>query len=242
MNQATTISTIIKSLKEAGIKDSEVIEEMVDHYLTEVESLTAQGISNQEATAKVVHLLQSSNLETLRSKSKPRWPFAIALMMLVALCYYYVISVTSETLIVETQSTVATLDTIPSGWPVACADARISSHFGMRFHPLARKKKLHKGIDFAVPTGTPILATGDGVVKDIGHKKKAGHYIILQHGSRYCTKYYHLSEITVEAGDTILRGDLIAKSGSSGMSMAPHLHYEIVDQSSAIDPMVFLES
>lgn len=104
---------------------------------------------------------------------------------------------------------------------------RISSNFNpKRRHPITRLIRPHNGTDFAVPTGTPIYAPGEGVVKRVVRHKYAGLYIELEHSYKYRTRYLHLSKSYVRKGQSIKRGQKIALSGNTGASTGPHLHYE----------------
>lgn len=129
---------------------------------------------------------------------------------------------------------------IPSIRPVA---GRLVSGFGLRMHPILKIKKLHTGLDFACPQGTPIYASGDGVVAFAGrHKNGYGIHININHGYGYVTKYGHMSELKVKKGQKIKRGDIIGYSGNTGLSKGPHLHYEIIKDGRKINPVDFFYS
>ena len=102
-----------------------------------------------------------------------------------------------------------------------------TSEFGMRVHPISKKKQLHRGIDIAAPMGTPVYAASSGVVRFADVNGGYGNMINIEHALGYITRYGQLSEIMVKEGQKVKRGDLIAKVGSSGMSTGPHLHFEI---------------
>lgn len=105
---------------------------------------------------------------------------------------------------------------------------RISSAFNpRRIHPVTGLVSPHNGTDFATPTGTPVLSTGDGVVTMVGNHPFAGRYIEIQHGGQYKTRYLHLNRILVSRGETVTRGQRIALSGNTGRSTGPHLHFEL---------------
>jgi murein DD-endopeptidase MepM/ murein hydrolase activator NlpD len=121
----------------------------------------------------------------------------------------------------------------------------ITSGFGMRRHPVLGIMKQHSGIDMVLPIGTPVYATADGVVDAAEVKGGYGRTITLKHPeSGYQTIYAHLSAFEVRAGQKVKRGDLIGKSGNSGMSTGPHLHYEVtsLDGTEKYDPMLFIIS
>ncbi len=115
------------------------------------------------------------------------------------------------------------------------------SGFGWRNHPIYHIKKFHKGIDFTSPKGTPIQATGNGVVKAIIIKKRGyGKHIIIDHGYGYETLYGHMSKILVKKGEKVVRGQTIGLVGSTGSSTAPHCHYEVHYKGKAINPIDFV--
>ncbi len=115
---------------------------------------------------------------------------------------------------------------------------RISSHFNpRRVHPVTGRVGPHNGTDFATPTGTKVLSTGDGIVSRIGNHPFAGRYVDIQHGGQYKTRYLHLQRILVRRGESISRGQTIALSGNTGRSTGPHLHFELHINGRLVDPM-----
>ncbi len=115
---------------------------------------------------------------------------------------------------------------------------RITSPFNLaRLHPITKRISPHRGVDFGMPVGTPIYATGDGVVTRVKNHPYAGKYIEIQHEGRYLTRYMHLSRITVKRGEKVKRGERIALSGNTGRSTGPHLHYEIHIKGRAVNPI-----
>jgi murein DD-endopeptidase MepM/ murein hydrolase activator NlpD len=133
------------------------------------------------------------------------------------------------------------LRSIPGIQPVKINDIkRISSYYGYRIDPIYKVKKFHSGIDFSAPTGTPIFATGDGVVKKIRHSRRGyGNTILIDHGYGYKTFYAHLSKILVKKGQKVKRGEKIGLVGNTGKSTAPHLHYEIIKNNRKINPIYY---
>ena len=115
----------------------------------------------------------------------------------------------------------------------------IGSRFGMRMHPILKIRKMHAGIDFVVNTGAPVYAPGNGKVVFIGRNGGYGLEIEIDHGFGYRTRYAHLSKALVKRGQKIKRGDLIAKTGNSGLSTGPHLHYEISHNGRKLNPSRF---
>ena len=117
--------------------------------------------------------------------------------------------------------------------------ARLSSNFGMRKHPISGFNKLHKGIDFAAPKGTPIYAGGNGVIEYAGRNGGYGKYIRIRHNNNYKTAYAHLSSFKkgIQKGKRVNQGDVIGYVGNTGNSTGPHLHYEIIYKNKQINPM-----
>ena len=116
--------------------------------------------------------------------------------------------------------------------------ARISSGYGMRHHPVLGYSKMHKGVDFAAPTGTPIYAAGDGVVERANRYGGYGNYIRLRHNGTYQTAYAHLSGFAkgIKAGARVRQGDVIGYVGTTGRSTGPHLHYEVLENGGQTNP------
>ncbi len=117
--------------------------------------------------------------------------------------------------------------------PVA---ARISSGFGWRRHPVLGFRRLHKGLDFAAPYGSPIRAASDGTVAYAGRNGGYGNFVKLNHGAGLATGYGHMSRIAVRPGTRVTRGDIIGYVGSTGLSTGPHLHYELWRNGAPINP------
>lgn len=116
------------------------------------------------------------------------------------------------------------------------------SGFGMRMHPVLRYRRMHEGVDFRAETGTPVYATGDGVISMSGRRGSYGLMLSIDHGHGYETRYAHLSSFAddIRQGVEVQRGDLIGYSGSTGMTQGPHLHYEVRINGEPVDPLNYL--
>ena len=116
--------------------------------------------------------------------------------------------------------------------------ARLSSGYGMRRHPILGYTKMHRGLDFAAPTGTPIYAAGDGVLEVVGRKGTYGKYVRIRHNSSYKTAYAHLSRFGkgLKKGTRVKQGQIIGYVGSTGRSTGPHLHYEVIQRGKQVNP------
>ena len=133
------------------------------------------------------------------------------------------------------------LSSIPSIQPVKSSDLRrMASGYGYRIDPFTKARRMHFGMDFSAKRGTPIYATGDGTVSRADSRAAGfGKHVRIDHGFGYVTIYAHMDRYLVVKGDKIKRGDLIGYVGSSGRSVAPHLHYEIVKDGVKIYPINF---
>ena len=129
----------------------------------------------------------------------------------------------------------------PAIQPIANKELhRLSSGFGQRIDPIYKIKKMHSGIDFSAPKGTPIYATGAGVVKEVAYKRAGyGKMIRIDHGYGYETLYAHLSKFNVKKGQSLTRGDQIGFVGNTGKSTSPHLHYEVHYKGIKLNPVHF---
>ena len=132
------------------------------------------------------------------------------------------------------------LTAIPAIQPVKNENLkRMASGYGMRMHPILKYRKMHNGMDFSAPTGSLVYATGDAVVKKAKRTTGFGNLVVLDHGFGYETYYAHLSEFKVRRGQKVKRGEIIAEVGSTGLSTAPHLHYEVHKNGKVVNPINF---
>jgi len=118
---------------------------------------------------------------------------------------------------------------------------RITSSFGYRIHPILKTRKLHTGIDIGVPANNTIVAANDGTVIHSNWLGGYGKAIMIDHGGNMVTLYGHNNTLLVAMGDKVKKGQTIAKSGSTGMSTGPHLHFEVRKDGNYIDPMPYLK-
>ena len=125
----------------------------------------------------------------------------------------------------------------PLGWPVA---GTISSPYGYRNHPVREERRFHTGVDLSVPSGSEVKATADGIVSFAGWTENSGIVVVVEHGHGFSTAYAHNRKALARVGQRIARGDVIAMSGSTGLSTGPHVHYEIWRDGRHADPAGFL--
>ena len=150
-----------------------------------------------------------------------------------------------DMLIIRGENKIEMLPCIPAIQPIVNRDLTlIASGYGHRIHPIYKIPKMHNGIDFSAPVGTPVYATGDGVVQVSSQSARGlGNQILIDHGYGYQTLYACMDELNVRRGQEVKRGDLIGTVGDTGLSVAPHLHYEVHLDGEPMNPInyFFLE-
>ena len=153
----------------------------------------------------------------------------------------YVQSQSFDELIAYAKEKEEMLSSIPAVQPVSNHDLkRTASGFGYRIHPIYKISKFHAGMDFTAPTGTDVYATGNGVVREVkSARRELGNHVIIDHGFGYQTVYGHLDRFNVREGQKVKRGDIIGFVGSTGLSTAPHLHYEVHVNGNAVNPALY---
>jgi len=151
----------------------------------------------------------------------------------------YIESVSQDQLIRLTLNRKDLYAAIPAIQPISNGHLfAIASGYGLRIHPVYKVLRKHKGIDFAAPTGTAVYATADGQVISRAERFDGyGKMVVIDHGFGYVTRYAHLQDFKVRVGQNIKRGEQIGYVGSTGLSTAPHLHYEILVNGTQIDPV-----
>jgi len=230
LQQVERIEKAINERRGASVLKSELL----DHICTSVEAYMADGHSFEAAL--MVSLSGFGNDEIRKVSRQVVWTHKYYhlkrqpltwLTPVMAICLLFVVV------------SVGAKDR-PDRKPTA-ADFRISSGFGNRMHPILKELKMHRGVDIAIPVGTSIVATASGVVGKIENMGKQGYglHITLKHEDGYETVYAQLSEVKVKAGDKVEKGQLIALSGNSGLSTAPHLHYEVIHNGEWVDPSLY---
>lgn len=131
------------------------------------------------------------------------------------------------------------LASIPAILPIKKDAFYVASGYKMRMHPILKINKFHKGMDFTAPKGTPIYASGNGKVVMAERSSTYGNVVYINHGYGYQTIYAHMSKIVTQKGREVKRGDLIGYVGNTGLSVAPHLHYEVVKNGVSLNPINF---
>lgn len=127
---------------------------------------------------------------------------------------------------------------MPSGRPVA--SGWMSSKFGKRADPFTGKQEYHRGVDFAGKKGADVITVGDGIVTWSGRRAGYGNLVEINHGNGYVTRYAHNSEQLVKTGDTVSKGEVIARMGSTGRSTGPHVHFEVLHNGKTVNPSKYI--
>ena len=127
---------------------------------------------------------------------------------------------------------------IPAIWPIDRTKLKyVSSLYGMRMHPRYGTWRMHEGVDLSAPKGTPVYATGNGVISEAKWRPGYGQLIEINHGFGYKTRYGHLSKMFVIEGDSVTRGEVIGEVGNTGVSSGAHLHYEVRYRNNTVNPI-----
>lgn len=148
-----------------------------------------------------------------------------------------------DSIIIKAEQKEDMLASIPSIKPVGGDRTRsmnLLSGFGYRLHPIHKIRKMHNGIDFTAPKGTPIQATGNGRVVKAEYSSGFGYHVVIDHGYGYKTLYAHMQRVEVRRGETVKRGKTIGRVGNTGTSTAPHCHYEVHYRGVPVNPIQFV--
>jgi len=152
----------------------------------------------------------------------------------------YIQSKSFDEVVLLAKSKEKLIASIPAIMPINQKDLAhsVTSGFGWRTHPIYKTQEMHPGMDFSAEQGTPIYATGDGVVEVADNLAQGyGNHVVINHGFGYQTLYGHMSRIACAVGKKVTRGQLIGYVGSTGLSTAPHLHYEVIKNGEKINPI-----
>ena len=230
------VARIVDLLKLSGVSSDASIEEMTDHYLTQIESNISKGSSEQKAIRETYQVIANNNFNSIDQEEVQRKKWILS-SVFIGLLLILMITHSKKSSVIISPSEVTASVNIPDGWPINTKIEQITSGFGLRMHPISKTKRFHKGIDIKATIGTPILSTGEGTVKDAGYSTCSGHYILIKHNEQYSTRYAHLSIVKVTKSQSVAKGDTIGLVGNSGISLAPHLHYEVIKNETVVDPM-----
>jgi len=248
------VARVQAHLAQAGLHDK-LSSELLDHLCCAIEDQMATGDSFDESLVKTLKSWPIRQLRDLQknirfiTKTKPMlYRISAAVALLAGIVFLSPFPLT-ETVVAETHdhshelpAALASFDP-PTASPIAGVELNgkdISCGFGMRTHPITKRRQQHRGIDIKAKSGTPVLATADGKVIFAGEDGKYGIVVRILHPDGYVTAYCHLSKHIIERGDRVILGQEIAAVGSTGLSTAPHLHYELLKDDVPVDPLALL--
>lgn len=248
-NQVAHIEQI---LQEKGVKNNGLRTELLDHICCQVEERMAIGTIFSQALTESFDTFKEDEMKEIQASCLAIFHKKYSIMKKVSIAALITMLVVCSALWLteeeplaitpplDAQATLLAMADPPSTHPLA-GNPKITSGYGMRLHPLKKVKKLHKGVDFKAAMGTPVQATSDGVVVKAEFHKGYGNHIIIEHDDHFKTLYAQLSRMDVKVGQKIKRGNIIGAVGSSGMSTAPHLHYEVIKDGKPQDPEAYLK-
>jgi murein DD-endopeptidase MepM/ murein hydrolase activator NlpD len=220
-------------------------EELLDHLCCEIEDAMRGGASFEEAFKAVQGRWNEDEVQKIHSSTQNK-SFMIKIFLAASLAAILTLSpwlvadqFPSSGAAPLPETTTSALDP-PNNCPLPVENCSLHHGFGPRWHPITKKKVLHRGIDYQAPMGTEVSAAGEGIVSEAGHKGAYGYCIVIQHDDTYQTLYAHLSRVDVAVGDEIKAGAPIGAVGSSGASTGPHLHFEILENGAPVDPELYI--
>ena len=235
------INFIADDLENRGLTLDDLRTELVDHVCCMVEEkMDSEKVSFDEAYTSALAAFESYNFKEIQeatiffllSKSSISMKKVVLMTSLLLVMLIYGANAVEQ---------IAVLDP-PSISPITNGKGLITSSFGWRLHPISKVKKMHKGCDFKAAIGTPIYATASGTIEIVAHHPKGhGKFVKIKHDENYQTLYANLSEFNVKEGDVVTQGDIIGYSGNSGLSTAPHLHYEVYKDGKVVNPEDYFE-
>jgi murein DD-endopeptidase MepM/ murein hydrolase activator NlpD len=217
------------------------LEKVIDHLQETDDNLyrTIFGAEPIQATQRQAGIGGVNRYEELEGFNNSKLVIETAKELDIIRKKVYVQSKSFDDLILLAREKEDMLRSIPAIIPISTKDlTRIASGFGLRIHPVYKISKFHAGMDFTAPLGTEVYASGDGTIESVlSSKRGMGNYIVINHGFGYSSIYAHLESFNVKEGRKVRRGDIIGYVGNTGMSIAPHLHYEIRLNGANVDPV-----
>ena len=228
------IDIIVEVIELQGIKHKEFKEELTDHICCFIEEQKSDGLRFEESLKLCLATFEPGEMAQIEQKIINQTKNKKVLMKNIMLFSTMLLLISSTILFSQGPTT-------PTLRPVG-EEFKISSHYGIQTHPINFKKRHHDGLDISAPTGTPVIATANGkVIIASQDENKYGKHIKIEHKENLQTFYAHLSEINVQEGEVIEKGQVIGKVGNTGLSTGPHLHYEIISDGKKVDPKDFFE-
>ncbi|HIZ86209.1 MAG TPA: M23 family metallopeptidase [Candidatus Coprenecus stercoravium] len=220
-SQTDLLEGVVAELEQ---KDEDIYRELFNTSFPDY-SFTGTWLSDTSSTADII----------FRTSQRASWLYSD-----LDRCSELLESVTDSLLVMDGGE----LSRIPAIIPIADFPlGNVGASVGRKMHPFYKKMVYHGGLDLVVPSGVDVRATADGRVSSVERAMKLqGTRIIIDHGNGYETVYAHLSDVLVRNGQRVRRGDIIARTGNSGTSFAPHLHYEVIKDGQQLDPLCFFNA
>ncbi|MEM1214632.1 MAG: M23 family metallopeptidase [Bacteroidota bacterium] len=226
------LATVKAYFKQRLWQQERSYEELLDHFCCDVEAYMQRGLSFPQALHATQQCWNEEEVQKLNFSNQK----SLTMMHLFSFVSVLLAFLTFSPM---NGPAVAPLEP-PQECPLQSEEFRETASFGEYWHPLKKRTHFHKGIDWQAPIGTPVHAAGNGVVVTAEAHDKYGLRIIIAHDETYETLYAHLGELHVKRGDTVTVGQWIGNVGVTGLTTAPHLHYEVLKNGQAIDPKQFL--
>lgn len=229
----TQLNTIQNRIKQHRLRN-DVANEMLDHYASVIEHEMIMGLSFNNAFEKAFHQLTKEETQHINKQYYQTHTFAMLKKItppaVLFSCIAFMIF-----------SNIKSQDK-PWQSPIKQSDlTRMASGFGYRTHPIYQTKKLHTGVDFTAPTGTPITAMYGGIVTKIAKSEKGyGNHLEITHNDSTVSLYAHMQDILVTENEQVEIGQQIGTVGSTGKASAPHLHFEIIINGRKVNPIGFI--
>lgn len=243
----------------AGLS-GELAEELTDHLCCLTEDQLASGHSPEAALEEALQAWPVARLRRVRRDISFLTRIKPTIMKLIPIAailsgFFLLTLFESPTVVPCEEPALASLTPVPvtisipesfdppTASPIAGMDMEsiLTSGFGMRMHPIMKKKRFHRGIDLKATTGTSVQSTADGKVVFADRDGLHGLSVHISHAEGYATRYTHLSAIDVKVGDQVVLGDLVGKVGATGAATTPHLHYEVWRNEKPVNPMALLD-
>ena len=242
---------IVDQIRLRKFNNREIEDELIDHFCTKYEEQARTAPEAEIILSEIIFEIRNLELSNLKKERKimttQNLLITIALLLISSFtAINYTNSQSDEDVAVSQLAVSSTVDfkvefeDPPFGSPIP--NAEVVSGFGQRKHPITKKMKLHKGCDLKAALGTHVISVEKGTVSDCGYHEKNGYYIEIKHDEVYSTRYHHLSVIDVKKGEQIEKLQKIGEVGSTGLSTAPHLHYEIIKSGEWVDVSEYLKA
>lgn len=231
------VEHVVRDLKRRGLLYTPLLDDLVDHVCCLTEARMGEGAAFEEAYAAALRDFgHTRGLRRVQRRTRAALSPHLTLIKRMA----YTSAALAASLFFALSFGASAQE--PSVLPFAKEHlVRVSADFGQVGKFWRDTGKVHRGVDFVVPEGTPIYATAAGVVEVRDEPESYGLNVIVTHGETYASRYSHLSRFAVEDGQAVRQGDLIGYAGNTGRSTGPHLHYEVLRDGEPVDPSAYYD-